>query len=214
MKKDILDVLKQSIDIFYQNDADLIRRDVQEQTISGRLAHYLENIIQNYAFYKIKGCSVDVEYNRNFEDSKKIYSKCNGICSDCFIKKEADVYKFDRDQNKCTPYQYTQKYQEGKDCRPDIIIHKRNSNDNNLLVIEVKKSESLIIGEKIKDYMKLSSFTCQKFEQGHAGDFVYKYLLGCFIEFKNESCEIDLFENANITGKLTYDATARTWEAE
>lgn len=196
MKSDLINVLKQSIDIFYQNDADLIRRDVHEQTISGRLAHYFENIIQNYVAYKTRGCSVDVEYNRNFNDPKKIFSPCKHCNEDCLLISENN-------------------YLEEKDARPDIIVHKRNSNEENLLVIEIKKELNLQNSEqreaKQKDIKKLTYFTCQKCVPTSENDFVYKYLLGCFINFNQESCEIEFFENTEKVDSQTYNILKRAW---
>jgi hypothetical protein len=54
---------------------------------------------------------------------------------------------------------------DGKLVRPDIIIHKRGSNNNNLVVFEIKKNVN-----SRRDYKKLKDFTCESCD--------YKYKLG------------------------------------
>lgn len=77
--------------------------------------------------------------------------------------------------------------QEAKTIFPDIIIHKRNQPDN-LLVVEVKKSNSRESDDK--DRTKLMAFTDPK------GD--YRYKVGLFIVFDVENQKVDKvqhFEN-------------------
>jgi hypothetical protein len=77
--------------------------------------------------------------------------------------------------------------QEAKTIFPDIIIHKRKLDDN-LLVIEVKKSNSR--ESEDNDIKKLTAFTDQE------GD--YKYKVGLFIVFDVENqniCNVKCFEH-------------------
>ena len=78
---------------------------------------------------------------------------------------------------------------------PDIIIHKRGSNSNNLLAIEVKKSTSNISIDY--DFMKLESYT----ESSDINSLKYKY--GVFIRLhtgisKYRVPDITWFENGSI----------------
>ena len=57
--------------------------------------------------------------------------------------------------------------------RPDIVIHKRGNNENNLVCIEIKTSHNN--QTRLNDYSKLKSITKQ------SGN--YKYKLGVFIDF-------------------------------
>ena len=71
---------------------------------------------------------------------------------------------------------------------PDIIIHERGNNKNNLLVIEIKKD----INEDINDFKKLSEFT-------RSGND-YKYHYGLFIHLNVDSAAKSLlrwFENGH-----------------
>ena len=153
-------LLEQSIDLLYENDCYLITNSVHEQSISHRIAHYLENLLIKYDWFVKDGYSVDVEYNKNFGDSKKVFQNCSNCNqSGCYIK----TSNYDIDNYKSI-------------CRPDIIIHKRESNDN-ILAIEIKKEELNNAKDKY-DFAKLSAFSCDRTE--------YKYILGIFINV-NES---------------------------
>lgn len=106
MKKRIETALNGAIDQLLRCDSDLLYNDVNERSISRRLANYLEP----YFF----GWNVDCEYNRNHADPKRLYIQPRQVTSD--------------DLQATTVY-------------PDIIVHKRGSNEN-LLVIEMKKTTS------------------------------------------------------------------------
>lgn len=96
-----------------------------------------------YLQQEFKEWHVDCEYNRNFDKPKELKLPKNGINWD-------DT--------------------EAKTVFPDIIVHIRNT-DNNLLVIEVKKSNSSV--DEIIDKTKLIAFTKDP----------YSYKFGLFIKF-------------------------------
>ena len=99
-KKECLKLIIDAIKSLIKNDENLIERKLKEECINHRLALYLEQLINNSL-----NLSVDLEYDKNLENSKVICSKLNSK-----IK-----------------------------IRPDILIHQRNSNANNLIAIECKK---------------------------------------------------------------------------
>ena len=135
----IIELLKQSVDLLYKNDSYLIEHSVHEQDISHRIAYYFENLLNNYSWYKKSSFNVDVEYNKNFDDSKRVYSNCcNCDSARCYIHQSS--------------------------------YH----NDNNILVIEIKKCNN----ECKDDFAKLSAFTC------NASD--YKYKIGIYINIDNQ----------------------------
>lgn len=74
---------------------------------------------------------------------------------------------------------------------PDFILHKRGSNDHNLLAIEFKKNNS----NNKKDEIKLISLTDNNYE--------YKYKLGLFINLKKTRKDIEIIKYIN--GKKIYD---------
>lgn len=163
----ILELLEQSVDLVYQNDKYLIEHSIHEQDISHRIAFYFENLLRNYDWFTQNGYSVDVEYNKNFDDKKKVYNRCIGCqLEDCDIKKQQyDIGTY------------------SESCRPDIILHKRGKNnnsyrdDNNLLVIEIKKNTQ----NSYEDFAKLLAFTCENTD--------YKYSLGIYINLTTKKYE-------------------------
>jgi len=147
----LLEALKKVV----QNDPYLLEHAIHEPTISHRLAVYMES--------EFPGFNVDCEYDGNIdaENGKKYIN----ILKD--KAKELGLLKEGEDEQEFL-YRYI---------IPDIIVHKRglNGSDNNLLVIEVKKSSNLDNGDW--DTEKLSRFTSPVYEN----NFNYQY--GLFIRF-------------------------------
>lgn len=151
--------IKRRVDIAIQmlrvNDNYLLKHDANERSISHKLAMYLESTFgKNY--------DVDCEYNRNIEHergSKNIdilkseWSRLNG----------RNINVLDEDMI------------VEKSVLPDIIVHKRGSNKENLLVIEIKKSTSTV--REDYDLKKLEIFTNQNDPEG------LKYQYGLFVKF-------------------------------
>lgn len=111
--------VKDALDKLYYNDRYLLEHDVNEQAITHRLAIYLENVFFNY--------NVDCEYNRYGDDPKRLKEKS--------FKKYDKLFKYEIDR-------LIKEIDTDKLAKPDIILHKRGRNDQNLLVIEVKKSDN------------------------------------------------------------------------
>ena len=176
-QKELLEILRYSIEQFYILDKYLIANihKVHEQAIAHRIAHYFENIcsVYNPAFYTTY--NFDVEYNKNLQEAKEIFAPC-WQCRN--IKCSCKAYK------------------EPHDSRPDFLIHKRGSNEQNCLVVEFKKWDSK--PEDIQyDINKLKYFTCPKGE--------YKYLLGCLVLLKENSYKIEIFETGKKISSKTYE---------
>lgn len=102
-KKSIKTLIERVLKELIRRDIGLIHRKVREECINHRLACYLEQFLSEY---KCRKYSVDLEYNKNYNDPKRI---------------QID------DKNT-------------KAIRPDIIIHDRENNDNNLIAFEIKKN--------------------------------------------------------------------------
>jgi hypothetical protein len=107
VSNDIERFVQAALGRLYDRDAEILRNDVNERTITHKLAEYLEP--------EFPGWNVDCEYNRNHDKTKKLQSL------------RGDVAPIDDT--------------DGISVFPDIIVHKRIT-DENLLVIEVKKSTS------------------------------------------------------------------------
>lgn len=105
MTKNISDSVSAALKRLFDRDADLLLNDVNERSITHRLAMYLEDEFPDW--------HVDCEYNRNHDGVKRLKG----------LRKET----------------VTIDNTNGVSVFPDIIIHRRMT-DKNHLVIEVKKS--------------------------------------------------------------------------
>lgn len=134
--------LHATLDVFRIKDFYLLKHDVSERAITHKLAEYLQYVMGN-------GVHVDCEYNRNIEDSsnsKKIH----------VLKSEIEEINAFRNRNSAIDNILGEEYIE-LSVFPDIIVHKRGRNSNNLLAIEVKKSTSSI--SRDYDFKKLECYT-------------------------------------------------------
>ena len=86
----------------------------------------------------------------------------------------------------------------GRRIIPDLVIHRRRSNRNNLLVIEFKK-ENAESCDKKKDRNKLMYLTNQAKE--------YKYNFGLFIELDSHEVYVEVYQEGNLQTKLNYSIT-------
>lgn len=142
--KFIKQAVEKAIEIVYENDESLIIRKANERSIVFRFGLYLYEIIKNSNFSDF---DIDVEYNRNGNDIKRIPSRPNGSF-------------------------------------PDLIIHKRGVNTDNLLVVEFKTEWSNQTQQddvkKIRDFMN---------KEGK-----YKFRYGATILIKEDDFNINWIE--------------------
>ena len=104
-----------AIEKLREHDGYLLEVDASERSITHHLANYLQ--------HEFEGWHVDVEYNRDCHEIKRL-SNLPEVKSDKVF--------------------------------PDIIVHRRGTNDDNLLVVEVKKTGC---GHDLEDEKKLVEFT-------------------------------------------------------
>ncbi len=120
--------VKNAIEVLFRKDSHLLKIDVNERSITHKLALYLQD--------EFKGWDVDCEYNRNRYDTKKLI-----IGDDIHLK--AETTRTD-DEHGNTVY-------------PDIIVHRRGT-DQNLLVVEVKKTTTHVPNDfdlgKLREYKR------------------------------------------------------------
>lgn len=135
-KAQIEKILQDSLHELFERDHELLRYNVSERAITHKLAEYLQS--------RIPSLNVDCEYNRNFENgpdaSKSIYLLKE--------KTKDEIHRMVRDEDEELITIST---------FPDIIVHRRTTNENNLLVVEVKKTNSRV--DHRHDYEKLQAFT-------------------------------------------------------
>jgi hypothetical protein len=139
---------------FRDKDSELIIRNVNERSITHKLAEYLQPLVPNF--------HVDCEYNRNQERPKYILTlerrRRESVDRAALISDDEDVA--DGALKRSSTY-------------PDIIVHERNSNEQNKLIIEVKVEPAN--GDEDWDLDKLKAFTEQDGANG------YRYTHGVFV---------------------------------
>lgn len=97
---EIEELVNVALKAVYKYDKYLIDIKAHERDIVFRFGIYFQRLLEKHE--KFKAYNLDVEYNRNGQDSKKTENfSYNGIC-------------------------------------PDVILHKRGHNNDNLLVLEFK----------------------------------------------------------------------------
>lgn len=141
---------------FIESDSYLLKSNISERAIAHKLAEKLQIQFTEY--------DVDCEYNGDIdsENAKKNIHVLRDRIAEIKALKERE-----RDLNGIEVL--------SRSVYPDIIVHRRGSNDFNILIIEIKKSNSYY-GKKYDD-LKLKSYTSK--EHGNT----LKYRLGIFIEF-------------------------------
>jgi hypothetical protein len=154
-----IDEFVEAIKNFLAKEPFLLENNLNERTISFKLAEYLQKEYDGKY-------NVDCEYNRVSKDDKNMDKE--------YITKtlQLDIEKIKTNNDK------------GPTVFPDIIIHKRGSNKNNFLVIEIKlennkdrwrKLNGKEISSKDFDIEKLRKFTTE-----------LKYEHAIYLEFNKE----------------------------
>ncbi|MGI8316876.1 hypothetical protein [Halobacillus mangrovi] len=153
----ILNKINKAISKFYSRDEYLLINNLNERTIAHKFASYLQVEFDNY--------DVDCEYNKNVDED-------NGAKNIYIVKNEAEELKRKiKQETEFDDIEYTV-----ISIYPDIVIHKRGGNDNNLLIIEIKKSSNNL--DFSYDHKKLQCYT----ENSTPNSLKYKF--GLFIEFE------------------------------
>jgi hypothetical protein len=160
---EIQDQLKKAIEILFEKDNWLLTQDLSEQSISHKLAEYLQDCFPDY--------NVDCEYNGNI-DSDNARKSIN------VLKEELSQIGLLRDKERDD----LEKEFTTRAVFPDIIIHRRKTNEHNICIVEVKKSTSAVPFDY--DQIKLKYYTSNNLENA------LKYKLGVFIIFNTGSKEL------------------------
>ena len=157
-----LDEIKQLIDEclkeLNEKDYSLLKNDVSERAITHKLAEHIQ--------IRLSDLNVDCEYNRNTvlgpRHAKELKIQRDEIANQINQSKDED------DLLSISAY-------------PDIIVHIRETNEENLLVVEMKKKNSKVA--KDYDYRKLRAYT------EISEDNKYHYQYGVFILLETGSNE-------------------------
>lgn len=123
---DIIYRFKKALDDLLANDRKLLDLNVNERTISHKLAEHMQ---RHY-----EGWNVDCEYNKLGAGGRKWIC----ISQDVFLRARANG-----DIPKCiASVAELQEIADKVSVFPDIIVHQRGDRHKNLLVVEVKKAGS------------------------------------------------------------------------
>lgn len=152
---EIIIKIKKALDKLITEDQWLLDHDLSEQSISHKLAVYIQ---ENFTDY-----NVDCEYNGNVDDGggrkhiNLIYEELNkmGLLKESETDLDSELVR--------------------RAVLPDIIVHIRGSNQHNLCIVEVKKSTSTVSQDY--DYLKVHAYTGLKYEN------TLLYQLGILILF-------------------------------
>ena len=149
-------IIKPSLAIFYEDKKtpDLFVRNLHEITLVAEIYYQMRVLFSEYEKKPdFNLLSIDMEYNRNHDLPKEVFQECRQSSCD----------------NKCCHLR-GRNPENPENARPDILIHERNENYNNQVIIEFKKGNNSN-GNNGRD--KLTYFTCQ--------EATYKYKKGFFI---------------------------------
>ena len=146
---DILSKIDKAVADLIKNEKRILARKLSERILSNHLADYLRPLFS--------GFNVDPEYNGDIDkpnDRKALEIAADRMKAIGYKPNAKNVYKLS----------------------PDIIIHKQETNEKNLVVIEVKKDVSPD-KDKAYDLIKLEHLTID-----YLGNH-YNYKLGIAITF-------------------------------
>ena len=152
----IREKIKKAIKMLFSNDVWLLEHDVSEQSITHKLAEYMQPLFPDY--------NVDCEYNGDVtrNGNRKHIEVLKSVLRKKGFLGENEVYE--------AASEFVDRA-----VRPDIIVHRRGTNDYNLCIIEVKKTTNRAL--QGYDQIKLKAYTSDKYGNN------LKYQIGLFIEF-------------------------------
>ena len=165
---ELIGIFEKAKEKFLKDEKEIIRIDINERTLSARLMFHLQTILLEDELYreKYKTYSVDCEYNRINEYKIKTLKRYENFEIDDNSDKIRKIF-------------------------PDIILHKRKEEDN-LIVIEMKKSTSNNKDCKEKDRERLKIMT----DLNDPNNF--NYTLGVYFEVDtigNDNHIVEFFVN-------------------
>ena len=154
MDEDI-DRLISAINLLISEDMELLKQDVHESSISGMMIEHLANSFDEFDY------DIDTQYNKMILDNK-------------LVRKQAEFLVSELPQSKQKKTGVDTSESALRNILPDIIFHNRNSNTQNFMVIEIKKTTNKSKTAREWDILKLKTMT--------SGRLNYSY--GVFIDFK------------------------------
>lgn len=172
-REELKEILEKALKILYVKDRYLLKHNCHERSITHKLAEYLQELLPQY--------NVDCEYNLDIDnkDNRRKRWISQKVIEN--IRQEIENSRKSLNESNWNLSEEIEKLSKG--FYPDIIVHRRGSNNFNKLVIEGKKGNL----NSDLDVEKLTALTSQD------GEPHYRYLLGAQISF-------DIENDLDITG--------------
>ena len=170
--------INRALDKVKLNEQKIIANNISERAITHKLAEYLQIEFPDY--------NVDCEYNRNsdFGPNKPKY---------------LDIYEYN--QKRIKNLKDVSMFKDQVSTYPDIIVHKRFSNEKNYLIIEVKKDNN--VSDWDIDTYKLEGFTSSTDTNGYG--FKFGLHITFFVEEKWRQPNLEWYKNGEITNSTEVD---------
>lgn len=133
-REDIVKGLRKSIEFVHESHHELLDRNVREEALTFYFAGHL---IQHLDLEDERDVDLDVEYNKHLDDVKN-----HGISPSILdeIRGQFSTFGIDDPDLEISDLEGG----NGAEIRPDILLHDRGTDSNNLLIAEVKKEKSEI----------------------------------------------------------------------
>ena len=132
---------------------------VGERAVAHRTAVHLERVLQYHGYPNgDTPIAIDCEYNRH-----RGAVKAHFIKEDLKRRVEAAQRKVHDDPKREGWYYFS--------VFPDIIVHERGVDGNNLMTVEMKRASNHVQVERDYDLLKLELFTKQDYEHGYSYRF-------------------------------------------
>jgi hypothetical protein len=179
--EEIIEKINIAIGVLFSNDNYLLRHDLNEKSITHKLAEHLQQLFL--------GFNVDCEYNGDIDKGEGGRKRISVLKSDLDNKGLLKVREIMETDNEFADRQVF----------PDIIIHKRGFNTHNLCIIEVKKTTSIVSPDY--DLIKLKAYTSDIYGND------LKYKIGIFIIFATSREKMDYSIRYFINGQESRDFT-------
>ena len=158
----------------HHHDNHLLKNDGSERSIAHCLANHLQKIYADY--------HADCEYNVNVDAANRRKE---------IILPADEILRFRRSETNRNSIEVDDEIYYSVSVYPDIIVHKRGRNNQNLIIFELKKSSSTVSYDY--DKLKLCKYT-GVFERS------LRYRFGVFIDIATKTTDnykfkFKIFEN-------------------
>ncbi len=170
----LLNLFSAAVQRTWDEEGDLLARRVSERAVTHRIALHLQTFFPQH--------TVDCEYNRNHEASKTIEVRLARVGE----QKRRELIQRAVDAG-MPRNEAEQQVVVSTNPLPDLIVHRRRSNDHNLFIAEIKVAgDSRGAAGRLYDLEKLRAFTAPE---------PYGYRLGVFADIAETFAELTVVQH-------------------